>query len=275
MGGTAPLLVIAAAATVACARPPREPPRTLAPEKPVGVAGDIALHAVDTLCISAHYWVEYRVAGAEAQRLTDSLERARGLAIVSRGYRDGLQVGFGAAIAPRLADTLRRHPSVSRVERSHAGCRRAVQPTYISVRDGPPSDVHRVPLELRALPSGSVSDPWDSELDSLRAVVRSSAEWRRLWPSARPRYPVPTVDFAREMVLLAAAGERHGHGRTIRIDSAFVARDTLFVVVREYEGGRTCGTTRMMVHPMHAVRVERREEEPVFIDRGVAERECR
>jgi hypothetical protein len=74
---------------------------------------------------------------------------------------------------------------------------------------------------------------------------------------------------------MAAAGERGGHGRTIRVDSAFIARDTLFVVVREYEGGRTCGTTGMIVRPMHAVRVERSERPAVFIDRGVVERVCR
>lgn len=269
---------LAITATLACMRPPNPGPNGPAVQQANSAAQPrhpVSEITQDTLCRMASYWVEYRTAGMDSKRLTDSLERARGLAIVTRGYRAGAEVGFEASLSPRFADTLRAHPAVSAVRRSSFWCERVTPPTYLSAREGPPSSVQRFPVELRALPSGSIIDPWTSELDSLRAVVRSASDWRSLWPAATPRYPVPRVDFAREMILVAAAGERGGHGRTIRVDSAFVARDTLFVVVREYKGGRRCITTGMVVRPMHAVRVGRSDGAVVFIDRSVAERECR
>lgn len=274
-GVLAGLAIIAA---IACMRPPKEHggngpsgQRTSSAAQPRDAVSE---RTQDTLCRTASYWVEYRTAGMHSKRLTDSLERARGLAIVTRGYRAGAEVGFEASFTPQFADTLRGHPAVTAVRRSRSSCERITPPTYLSTREGPPSSVQRSPVELRALPSGSIIDPWTSELDSLRAVVRSASDWRSLWPAATSRYPVPRVDFTREMILVAAAGERGGHGRTIRIDSAFVARDTLFVVVREYKGGPRCITTGMVVRPMHAVRVDRNDRAAVFIDRGVAEREC-
>lgn len=272
------ILSVTMAGVIACTRlpaPPAAPPVT-GSEETGGVPGSTASLAVrDSACLTPLYSVEYRVAGADAKRLTDSLERTHRLAIASRGYRDGAEVMFAASLRPGLADTVRQHPAVRDVQRLTAGCVRRTKPTYLSVRDGPPAGVTRTPLALRQLPDAAIGDPGTSELDSMRAAVRSPGDWIALWPSPRPRYPVPDIDFSREMLLVAAAGVRGGHGRTIRVDSAFLARDTLFAVVREYRGGPTCVTTGMEVRPMHAVRADRVDGPVVFIDRPVVERICR
>lgn len=128
-----------------------------------------------------------------------------------------------------------------------------------------------VPVELRELPAGAIVDPWTSDLPELRTVVRSPAEWEALWASSEPRYPVPPIDFREEMLLVAAAGQRGGHGNRIRIDSALVAERTLHAVVREYTG---CATTGMIVTPVHVVRVDRTDLPVHFVERGTVRDSC-
>lgn len=270
-GAAAAMVLGAILAALACARPSAKG----ADGPAVSAATGPASQAADTACVEALYWVEYLQAGPNAKRITDSLERAQRLGVISRAVGDVGEAAFSAALRPQLAESLRHHPAIASVKRTTAWCKRVSRLAYPSVSDGPPPDVPRSPLTLRALPEGSITDPWTSELDSVRAVVRSDEQWRWLWPSATPRYPIPSIDFSREMILVAGAGERSGHGRTIRIDSAFTARDTTFVVVREYAPGPRCVTTGMVVRPMHAVSTARSDWPVVFIERGVVARECR
>lgn len=274
MRRTQRFVAVASAATVlgigigsdACAR------RRGTPSAAARTSPEPRSHAADTACVEALYWVEYLQAGPGAKRITDSLERTHRLGVISRTGGEG---AFAAALRPQLADSLRHHRAIASVERATAWCKRIARISYPAVPDGPPPGVHRSPRELRPLPEGSITDPWMSDLDSVRAVVRSPQEWRSLWPSETPRFPVPSINFAREMILVAAAGERGaGHGHLIRIDSAFVASDTFFAVVREYAPGPYCGTTRMVVRPMHAVSVTRSKQPVVFIDRGTVTRHC-
>ncbi|HEU0300970.1 MAG TPA: protease complex subunit PrcB family protein, partial [Longimicrobium sp.] len=56
-----------------------------------------------------------------------------------------------------------------------------------------------------------------------RELVRDAAAWSRLWPrlsgSMGGASPAPQVDFAREMALVAAMGQRNTGGYEIRIES--------------------------------------------------------
>jgi hypothetical protein len=129
------------------------------------------------------------------------------------------------------------------------------------------------PPELALLPYRHTSGLTERE----RIVVRDASTWAALWPrilgSHRPMPPVPSVDFAREMVVVASMGTRSSGGYTIAIDSVFVARDTLRVVVREQSPGPRCGTTAALTMPVALARLERSELPVSFISRA-AVRDC-
>lgn len=92
-------------------------------------------------------------------------------------------------------------------------------------------------------------------------VVRDSATWATTWTmvlgSHSPKPPLPSVDFSREMIVVASMGTRSSGGYTVGIDSVFVARDTVFFRVRETSPGPRCGTTAALTSPVGLARVER------------------
>ena len=94
-------------------------------------------------------------------------------------------------------------------------------------------------------------------------VVRDSATWATTWTmvlgSHSPKPPLPSVDFSREMIVVASMGTRSSGGYTVGIDSVFVARDTVFFRVRETSPGPRCGTTAALTSPVGLARVERSE----------------
>lgn len=102
--------------------------------------------------------------------------------------------------------------------------------------------------------------------DSLRLVIRNPQELQKWWGQATSRQqdppPIPTVDWEREMLLVAAAGPMTPEGR-IRVDSVGVRRemtasgrmqDVLTAVVRVSEGCRRFNTA---AYPVEIVRVRR------------------
>ena len=100
-------------------------------------------------------------------------------------------------------------------------------------------------------------------------VVRDSATWATTWTkllgSHNPKPPLPAVDFAREMIVVASMGTRSSGGYTIGIDSVFVARDTVFFRVRETSPGSRCGTTAALTSPVGLARVERTDLPTSFV----------
>jgi hypothetical protein len=127
------------------------------------------------------------------------------------------------------------------------------------------------PVTFIALPQGTIVDPWDSDLDSTRAVVRTTSEWTALWSGRPPRYPPPPIDYRTQMLLVAASGPRGGHGWTIRIDSARVQNDTVIAHVREYS---SCATTGAIVNPIHVTAMERHDGPVVFRNAGTTYYPC-
>ncbi len=111
--------------------------------------------------------------------------------------------------------------------------------------------------------------------DSLRVVVRDSAEWQRLWVALhRPMRPVPAlpqVDFGREMVLVVALGQRNSGGWGIVVDSARTSGRDVEAFVRRFAPGRHCGTTSAVTAPVDLVRLPRRAERVRFAERLVVE----
>lgn len=133
-------------------------------------------------------------------------------------------------------------------------------------------------------PSGIVLQP--PELSSQhsaftepsRLVVRDEAAWAEAWatihgPVSDPP-PLPTVDFAREMILVAALGPRPSGGYTVTFSAVAQAGEGLRATVQETAPGPGCVTATVITSPVVVVRVMRVEGAVEFRDAPVARPGC-
>ena len=137
--------------------------------------------------------------------------------------------------------------------------------------DGAPASVSRLDSSAVVLNTGQgIGDP-------TRAVIRDSTTWKAFWAQAHaqiePLPPLPAVNFADSMLLVAGLGTRSTGGLSVSIDS--VARGTtLRVFVTAVTPGSNCMTTMAITWPVLVVRVPRFDGS---VDSVEAEREetCR
>jgi len=110
--------------------------------------------------------------------------------------------------------------------------------------------------------------------DSARIVVRDSAAWRATWQRATRSQPspppMPSVDFAREMIIVAAAG-RMKPGDAIRVDSIGVLGSTTVLAVRTIIA---CQAFPADAFPFVIVRVPRRDGAVQFVEHEARAPSC-
>lgn len=108
------------------------------------------------------------------------------------------------------------------------------------------------------------NDPWAfssySGLDnSLQTVVRDPSTWTDLWQRIQrpffPRPAVPAVNFAHDMVIVAALGQRASAGYDIMIEGAEQTSDGLIVDLRVTSPGSGCPVEAVMTQPVDIGRV--------------------
>ncbi|MBA2626588.1 MAG: protease complex subunit PrcB family protein [Gemmatimonadales bacterium] len=87
-----------------------------------------------------------------------------------------------------------------------------------------------------------------------RRLIRSASSWAAVWDSISSD-PRPQVDFTRETVVLAAAGERRTGGYVLRIAGVRDSAGTLIVTVIEEQPGAGCLTTAALTYPVTVVAV--------------------
>jgi hypothetical protein len=111
-----------------------------------------------------------------------------------------------------------------------------------------------------------------------RAVIRSPAQWQSIEDELRrgqaSAVPLPTLDFGRSMVILAAMGAQSTGGHTITIEGVYRSGGRLWVMVREVTPGPGCMTTQVLTAPVDAVSVSLSDEPVSFVDLKEA-RDCR
>jgi hypothetical protein len=111
-----------------------------------------------------------------------------------------------------------------------------------------------------------------------RLVVRDASAWQQAWSSiwrgTSPEPPIPQVDFGREIVVVAAMGERLTGGFTILIDSALEGTSGVSIRIRSISPGSGCGTTQALTQPVDIARVPRRDGSVTF-DERLETQECR
>lgn len=95
--------------------------------------------------------------------------------------------------------------------------------------------------------------------DRRREVIRSRAEWEAFWDELtegrRPQPRVPSIDFDREIAIVAAMGQQPTGGHSIRIDEVRRTPAGLSAVVVETTPGPGCVVTQAVTAPVHVTRV--------------------
>jgi uncharacterized membrane protein len=100
-----------------------------------------------------------------------------------------------------------------------------------------------------------------------RTVARNAGEWQALWAAhAGPSVTPPDVDFARDMVIAAFAGERPTPGYTIEIADARLEGEALVMVIAERLPMRGGVAAQVIVSPFHIVRTARHNGDVRFDD---------
>jgi hypothetical protein len=91
--------------------------------------------------------------------------------------------------------------------------------------------------------------------DARQVVVRTEAEWAKLWNQHSPDHKRPAVDFSRQMVIGAFMGSRPTAGFSIDILSTIQANGVLTVRYREVIPTRNAVTAQVITSPFDLVTV--------------------
>lgn len=164
-----------------------------------------------------------------------------------------------------------------------AGCRTNGEPNINERRESglvpPPSDAQPMRRDSGAavwqrLDVGS----YDGMATRQRLVVRDGATWAALWQQLasnhRPIPAVPAVDFAGNVVIVAAMGTRSSGGYSIDIDDVRMGGGDARISVTERSPGDGCMVTMALTAPVAAVVVPRFLGQATFLER-TEQRACR
>ncbi len=114
-----------------------------------------------------------------------------------------------------------------------------------------PAKTPQAPVEPMTLDKGDQSNVDDAK----QAVVRTEAEWEKLWNQHSPDNKRPAVDFSRQMVIGAFMGSRPTAGFSIAIVSTIEANGVLTVRYREVMPPRNAITAQVITSPFDLVTV--------------------
>lgn len=149
-------------------------------------------------------------------------------------------------------------------EKSSLECRG--KPLPITILPGP--KMTSIALPLRFGGERPVPLPWVNGFPSktpFRLIIRNRDEFSDFWKGLLAQVPpgkwtpsLPEIDFSKEMIIVAAMGERPSSGYSIIIDGACEVDGHVEVFVTSVEGGFSCGSALGVVTtPADAVRIPR------------------
>jgi PrcB C-terminal len=95
-----------------------------------------------------------------------------------------------------------------------------------------------------------------SNVDSARQVViRTEADWTKLWQQHSPDRQRPTVDFAKDMIVGVFMGSRSTAGYNISIVSTFAKDGNVLVRYQESTPRPGTMTAQVLTFPYHLVAI--------------------
>ncbi|HYW30322.1 MAG TPA: protease complex subunit PrcB family protein [Gemmatimonas sp.] len=169
--------------------------------------------------------------------------------------------------------------TVAAVASSIIGCRKPEPVSPDSEGTFGPSPSSSQSLVVTRLRSGPESFTYSSSItESRRVVIRDDAAWRTAWAEMWARTgpsvpPLPAIDFSRDMIILAALGQRNSGGYSITIDSASRATSGAIVWVSKPTPGK-CGTLAALTQPVDLARVPKVDGNVDFREREAVSPGC-
>jgi len=107
-----------------------------------------------------------------------------------------------------------------------------------------------------------------SNIDEARqVVVRTDAEWIKLWQQHSPDRPRPAVDFSKEMVVGVFMGSRPNAGFSTAVTLTTAANGALIVKYTETAPGRDTMTAQVLTFPYHLVAIPKSEVQDVKFEK--------
>lgn len=128
------------------------------------------------------------------------------------------------------------------------------------------------PLTLRSLGKGGFSGIKEARQE----VIQDKAAWEKLWTehtkTTRNATPVPEVDFAKEMVIVATMGTKHTGGYSVEIVSAEPAGKKLRVTVKQASPPPGSMAIQALTAPFHFVAAPRSDLAAEFVEGKATEK---
>jgi PrcB C-terminal len=100
--------------------------------------------------------------------------------------------------------------------------------------------------------------------ESKQVVVRTEADWTKLWQQHSPDRQRPTVDFAKDMIVGVFMGSRSSAGYNISIVSTFSKDGNVLVRYQESTPRPGTMTAQVLTFPYHLVAVPKAAGEVRF-----------
>ena len=130
----------------------------------------------------------------------------------------------------------------------------------------------QVPVQRLRTQAGSF-DANSGLVDSARVIVRDTATWRAVWQRInQPFIPPPTlpsIDFQRDMVIVAALGVKPSGGYDIMIEGADVDSSGVEISVVRSSPGHGCVLTDARTQPVDLARIPVTSQPVRFRERSV------
>jgi hypothetical protein len=116
--------------------------------------------------------------------------------------------------------------------------------------------MQRNAMILEAPSTRTIAKGDQSNIDDARQVlVRTDAEWTKLWNQHSPDRPKPAVDFSKEMVVGVFMGSRPNAGFSTSITSAMAANGALVVRYKETAPAAGAVSAQVLTFPFHIVAI--------------------
>jgi hypothetical protein len=99
--------------------------------------------------------------------------------------------------------------------------------------------------------------------DAKQVLVRTEAEWTKLWQQHNPDRARPKVDFSKEMVVAVFMGSRPNAGFSIAVTSAMAANGALVVRYTETAPAAGAVSAQILTFPYHIVAIAKADVKDV------------
>ena len=104
--------------------------------------------------------------------------------------------------------------------------------------------------------------------DAKQVLVRTEAEWAKLWQQHNADRPRPAVDFSKEMVVGVFMGSRPNAGFSTAVTSATAGNGALIVRYKETKPGPSSVSAQILTFPYHLVAIPKADVKDVKFEKA-------